>query len=181
MVSIIVAFPKNEDAKGIRSLLVRNGFNVQGAANNGASVVNIANSLDSGIVVCGYKFADMVYHEVAHYLPQEFKMLLVASKQVLDQCQGEDIMGLSMPLKAYELLQTLAMMVDNMEAARRRKKRRPPHRSEEEIEILEQAKRVLTERNNLTEEEAHRYIQKNSMDTGRTMVETAQMLLSLML
>lgn len=180
MTSIIVAFPKLEDAKGIRNLLVRNGFNVQGVANNGASVVNLANDLDEGIVVCGYKFADMVYHELNEYLPKEFQMLLVASKHVLEQCQGEDIMGLSMPIKAYELLQTLGMMVDNMERARRRRRRQPHQRSEEERRILEEAKGVLMERNNLTEEEAHRYIQKNSMDTGRSMLETAQMLLSMM-
>ena len=35
-------------------------------------------------------------------------------------------------------------------------------------------------RNNLTEEEAHRYIQKRSMNNGTDMVETALMILSLM-
>ena len=36
------------------------------------------------------------------------------------------------------------------------------------------------ERNHLSEEEAHRYIQKNSMDNGTNMVETAQMILTLL-
>lgn len=36
------------------------------------------------------------------------------------------------------------------------------------------------ERNHLSEEEAHRYIQKSSMDSGTNMVETAQMILMLM-
>ena len=35
------------------------------------------------------------------------------------------------------------------------------------------------ERNHLSEEEAYRYIQKSSMDTGTNMVETAQMILML--
>ena len=41
------------------------------------------------------------------------------------------------------------------------------------------AKAVLMQRNHLTEEEAHRYIQKCSMDNGTNMVETAQMILML--
>lgn len=180
MINIIVAFPRLEDAKSIRNLLVRNGFHVPNVANSGAAVVQMANELDSGIVVCGYKFQDMVYHEINEYLPGEFQMLLVASRMVLDQCQGEDIMCLSMPIKAYELLQTVAMMVDTQERERRRRRRVPRQRSEEEQKLLEEAKSLLMERNNLTEEEAHRYIQKNSMDTGRSMVETAQMLLSIM-
>ena len=35
-------------------------------------------------------------------------------------------------------------------------------------------------RNNMSEEEAHRYIQKRSMDNGTGLIETAQMILSLM-
>ena len=42
------------------------------------------------------------------------------------------------------------------------------------------AKILLMERNHLSEEEAHRYIQKSSMDNGTNMVETAQMILTLL-
>lgn len=180
MISIIVAFPKLDDAKSIRNLLVRNGFHVPNVANNGAAVVHMANELDGGIVVCGYKFEDMIYHELHEYLPEDFQMLLVASKTVLGGCQDEEIMSLSMPIKAYELLETLAMLVGEKEREQKRRRRMPRPRSEEEQKILDEAKELLMERSNLTEEEAHRYIQKNSMDVGRSMVETAQMLLSLM-
>ncbi len=36
------------------------------------------------------------------------------------------------------------------------------------------------ERNGFSEEEAHRYIQKRSMDNGTELVEVSQMILSLM-
>mgnify|MGYP000556223929 CR=1 FL=1 len=36
------------------------------------------------------------------------------------------------------------------------------------------------ERNYLTEEEAHKYLQKCSMDSGTNLVETAQMVLTLL-
>ena len=35
------------------------------------------------------------------------------------------------------------------------------------------------ERNNMSEEDAHRYIQKCSMDSGNTMVESATMVMSI--
>ena len=35
-------------------------------------------------------------------------------------------------------------------------------------------------RNNMSEEEAYRYLQKSSMDSGTNMVETAEMVLSIM-
>ena len=53
-------------------------------------------------------------------------------------------------------------------------------RSEKERNLITNAKRILMERNNMTEAEAHRYIQKCSMDSGTNMVETAQMIISIM-
>ena len=47
----------------------------------------------------------------------------------------------------------------------------------EEKQIIDQAKAVLMERNGMSEPEAFRYLQKTSMDCGRSMVESAQMIL----
>ena len=52
-------------------------------------------------------------------------------------------------------------------------------RSEKEAAVIETAKQLLITRNNMTEDEAHRYLQKRSMDNGTDMVETAQMVLAL--
>ena len=49
----------------------------------------------------------------------------------------------------------------------------------QEQELIDQAKALLMERNGMTEAEAHRYIQKCSMDSGTNLVETAQMVISL--
>mgnify|MGYP003468771933 CR=1 FL=1 len=70
----------------------------------------------------------------------------------------------------------------NRSAARRRKKERakPKVRSAEEQHIIDRAKSLLIERNHMTESEAHRYMQKCSMDSGTNLVETAQMVLTLL-
>ena len=59
-------------------------------------------------------------------------------------------------------------------------KQLPKELTKEEQELINEAKALLMERNHLTEEEAHRYIQKSSMDNGTNMVETAQMILTLL-
>ena len=46
--------------------------------------------------------------------------------------------------------------------------------------MINEAKALLMSRNNMTEEEAHRYIQKCSMDSSTNLVETAQMVLAVM-
>ena len=47
--------------------------------------------------------------------------------------------------------------------------------SAEEQGVIRRAKKLLMKRNHLTEPEAHWYLQKTSMDTGRTMTESAHM------
>jgi response regulator NasT len=64
---------------------------------------------------------------------------------------------------------------------RKKMRARPRKRSKEEQDVIDRAKELLMERNGLTEEEAHRYIQKSSMDNGTGVVETAGMIMSLML
>lgn len=182
MLSIIVAFPKLEDAKNIKNALIKNGYDVSAVCSTGAQVVAIANELDEGIVLCGYRMADMHYIQLHGYLPKGFEMLLVASAAKLEECVNNDIVCLSMPMKTIDLCNTLDMMTYNYNRRKKRQKKRekPKQRTEEEKQIILKAKQILMERNNMSEEEAHRYIQKHSMDNGTNMVETAEMVLSIM-
>ena len=45
------------------------------------------------------------------------------------------------------------------------------------IELIQRAKELLMDINRMTEAEAHRFLQKRSMDAGLKMVETAQMVI----
>ena len=181
MVNIVVAFPRIENAKSIKRILVQSGFSVSAVCTSGAHVLQSANELGDGIVICANQLTDMVYQELYQDLPPNMEMLLVASQNVRDQRETADIMYLSMPLKVHELLRTVEMMEYNIARNRKKKKAMLRQRSEEEKEIIRKAKELLMERNSMTEEEAHRYIQKNSMDSGTGLTETAQMILSIML
>ncbi|MDO4343840.1 MAG: ANTAR domain-containing protein [Eubacteriales bacterium] len=180
MVSIIVVFPKAEDARNIRNILVRNGYQVSAVCTSGAQVLQAADDLGEGIVVCGYKYADMMYTQLKEYLPAGFEMLLIASGHVLEMCPDREIVRLALPLKVHDMVNTLEMMYSNMARRRRRERNKPKVRTEEEKQLIADAKKLLMERNHMTEEEAHRYMQKCSMDSGTNLVETAQIVFTLM-
>lgn len=90
------------------------------------------------------------------------------------------VVGLTRPLKVHDLLSTLNMMLQAIERRRKKRNAKPKARSEKEQALLREAKVLLMNRNNMTEDEAHHYLQKCSMDSGTNMVETAQMVLSVM-
>lgn len=180
MTNIIVAFPKQDTARNIKKILMQNGYHVNAVCMTGAQALQCANELNGGIIVCGYRFVDMMYEELHEYLPKEFEMLLVASPANCGNREIENIVCLTTPLKINELLSTIEMMEYTMIRRKKKSRLKPRERSEEETALICQAKALLMERNNLTEEEAHRYIQKRSMDNGTGLTETAQMILSLM-
>ena len=106
-------------------------------------------------------------------------MLLISSPSRLGGQAPGNVICLPMPLKVHDLISTLEMMVQAQVRIRRKMKSRPRERSSEERRLIDEAKALLMERNNMTESEAHRYIQKCSMDSGTNLVETAQMVISL--
>lgn len=179
MPNVIVAFSKQENGKNIRNILVKNGFHVVAVCTSGAQILAAAGELDRGIVVGGGKFQDMVYGEVCRLLPEEFSMLVVAQAAMFGDDTPENAMLLPMPLRVHELVSTLEMMIQTQERRHRWRRRMPKARSREELELIDRAKEMLMDRNHMTEDEAHRYIQKCSMSNGSSLVETAEMIISL--
>ena len=174
MSSIVIVLPKIEDGKRIRDILAKRGYEIDAVCSTAAAALGEMNNLNGGIV------PDMFFTDLNECMPSGFQMLLIASSRALSAVEGTGIMAVTMPLSVYELVNTLEMMLQS--AARRRKKERakPKVRSAEEQHIIDRAKSLLIERNHMTESEAHRYMQKCSMDSGTNLVETAQMVLTLL-
>ncbi len=180
MTNIIVVLPRLEDAKNVKNVLVRNGFRVTGICTTGAQAISQADGLNGGIVICSYKMADMLYSELQECLPYGFELLLLASRNLISECYGSGIMCLAMPLQVNDLISTVNMMSEGIERRRKKDRQRPRVRSAEEEALIRQAKELLMDRNHITEEEAHKYLQKCSMDSGTNLAETAQMVLSML-
>ncbi len=179
MIQLIIALPQIEDARGIRSILLKNGFNVTGVCTTGAQVLSQIDGLNEGIIVCGYKMNDMMYSELRDCLPPGFDMLLMASRRALQECPDNNIVCLSMPFKVHDLIDTVSMMSSAMIRRRRKNRGKPKVRGAGEEALIKEAKELLMARNNMSEEEAYRYLQKCSMDSSTNMVETAQMVLAM--
>ena len=179
MTNIIVAFSRPEDGRNIKNILIKNGIPVTLSCTSGGQVLANTDDLRSGIVICGYRFKDMTCRQLCSELSPQFDLLLLASPS---KWSGEDmgrILCLPAPFKACDLVSTVRMIDKMQEEKRRQRKRKPAIRSEEDQRVIEQAKEILIVRNQMTEPEAHKYLQKCSMDSQTDIVEAARMVLSL--
>jgi len=177
MGSILIAMSKYEDASKIASLIKSRGLpHDVSVCETGAEVLRIANERDFGVVICTKRLKDMSYTEVAQLLPNYFGTIIL-TKDASIEITNDSMVKLQLPFKPMDLFNTIEMSVQGFKKTLKKKK--PPQRSEEEKKLIDQAKQILMVRNELSEEEAFRFIQKNSMDYGRKMIESAQMILAL--
>ena len=49
-------------------------MDVIGVCSTGAQAMHYADTVDDGIVVCGYRMKDMMYAQLREYLPDSFEM-----------------------------------------------------------------------------------------------------------
>ena len=100
-------------------------------------------------------------------------MLMIAPQHQLDMV-SEEIFRLPAPISRSDLVNSTKMVLQMSHRLGRMIK---PRRSDEDREVIRQAKSLLMERNGLTEDQAHRLLQKKSMDSGVNLVQTARLVL----
>lgn len=176
MGAILVAMPKQEDSGRIAQIIKGSDiWEEVFVCDTGSEVLRRIEDMDISLVICTRKMHDMGYEELFDYLPSSVNMLLL-TKDIRIDLFSSNIIVLQMPFKSSDLMSSIRMMLPE---GYRRTSRKPAMRSALDKQTIDKAKLLLMDRNNMTEPEAYRYLQKNSMDMGRTLSETAHMILSL--
>lgn len=178
MASVLISMSNAETAKKIASIIKRSGMlHDINICDTGAEILRIANDRDFGVVICERILRDMNYREIIELMPAFFGTIVLTKDASLEVINS-NMVKLILPFRALDLINTVDMITENFYRSLK-KKNEPIRRSNEEKKIVDQAKHMLMDRNGLSEEEAFRYIQKSSMEQGRKMTETAQMILTL--
>lgn len=182
MKKIIVAFANIENANRVCDILISGNYRVEGVCQTGAQVLHLLSTTeaDDVLLITGYKLSDMVAIQLLEMMPPgiDSLMLLTSNQQVL--CSEYNAFSLTLPVRKSDLLNTVRMIFETGQKAAgfKREPSEKRERTEEDKAIILEAKAVLMERHKMTEEQAHRFIQKRSMDSGMSMVETSKIIIS---
>lgn len=174
MDQVIVAFENAKSCDRIREIVESSGTASCIVCRSAAEVKRIAGKQRVSTVICGFKLPDESGEELFEDLPPSCAMLMVAVQSLLDLCQNEDIFQLPSPVSRGDLIASVRMLV---QMGHRLGKFIHPQRSGEERALIDEAKALLMGRHGMTEEQAHRFLQKKSMDSGAKMVQTAKLVL----
>lgn len=169
----IVAFERPSDCERLREILESAGDFSCLVCHSGAQVRRAIHKLHPGLVVCGFKLMDESCEAIYCDLPRRCAMLMVATPGQLEFCGEPGIFKLPTPVRRSELLASARLLAQLSVAAHSH----TPERTQEEQELVKRAKEVLMEHSGMTEEQAHRFLQKQSMDNGIRLADTARQVL----
>lgn len=137
--SIVIALPKIDDAKKIRTILNRHGFSVAAVCSTASTALASMSELDGGILICGYKLTDRYYRDVLEDIPSYFEMLLLASGRVIAEAPTS-VLTVEMPMKVSDLVNTVDMMLSQIERRLKKEKEKPKNAFLERAELHFQRK-----------------------------------------
>ena len=92
------------------------------ACSSASSALQMVGEYSYGLVISGYRMPDMYYLDLVDCLPRDFESILLGSEETVAQV-GAGILSLTMPIKAYDLVNTADMVLRQLE--RRIKKKNP--------------------------------------------------------
>lgn len=188
MKNIILAFTDDAVIQKLRTILSSNGMTPSNSAGSISQILLISKTLKGpGIVICQSKFSDGSFKTLSEKISPDYQIVVLAHGRPEISFGNGNITTLTLPLKKQDLIDTVKLFIPRedktftsadtsaakMKEKQTEKKKRPP----EEIKLIEDAKALLMSRNNLTEEQAHRFLQKKSMDNGSKLTETAMTVL----
>lgn len=134
---------------------------------------------ESAVLLIGWRLEDMTGPELACAAGKKADMLMIVPKDFDANAAGcEHVLTLVNPISQDALAASVrAMLFCSGEMQALRKKADKLARTLEERKIIERAKGRLMDTLHLSESDAHYRMQKQSMDTGRRIVDVAREIL----
>lgn len=163
MKDIIVVYPSKNIAMKLRALIEKGGYHVSHICAHGSTVLEIAQEKRKGVIVCPFVMSDMSSAELAEVLPDGFDIVAL-SKNGSEQYMG-NMLTLTMPLDLNEFLQTIGILALSQSGFTKR--------SESENDYISKAKEALMSVKGMNEAQAHKYLQRVSMNSGKKLLQTA--------
>jgi AmiR/NasT family two-component response regulator len=180
-IRVVIADDESIICMDLREMLGNLGYLVVGEAGDGRSAVNLARELRPDVMLMDIKMPDMDGIEAAKVLTEERiapVVLLTAFSQrdLIERAKEAGVVGyLVKPIHETDLAPAIEIALSRFMEFRELEKEVDNLQDQLETrKLVDRAKGILMDSQNLTEAAAFRRIQKMSMNTRKSMKEIAQ-------
>ena len=170
MARIIIA-SASDTIRGQQSrLLASYGSRIFRVCRSGDELRRAMNECEDGIIVLWGIVPGCKPNELAWDYRNRAQVLFIAHPETLSNCERKGVFSLKMPCSPDQIIGAVEMLsqLHGM---------RLPKRTAEDKALVESAKLILMQEKEITEPEAHRFMQRYAMRHGIKMAEYAKQLL----
>ena len=173
---IILAFASEKAHAQLTRTLSSGGLAPTVSCFSGAEAIRAARKLGGAVVICGFRLRDMTAEMLAADLAGIAPVLVISSPGNLELCGDGNLIKLAVPA-SRSVFFAAGDGARGALAGGGPPARLPPRRSAGDEQLIRRAKAALMEVNLMSEAEAHRFLQKYSMDACLRLEETARLIL----
>ncbi|MBQ6595874.1 MAG: ANTAR domain-containing protein [Clostridia bacterium] len=166
MARILIAGATAESRERLYRLLSSKGWSPFRCCASGSELRRAMNECEDGIVILAGAPSGVQAEELCWDYGERFRILLIARPEVLDACETADVFRLAVPTSGQAVLGAVEMLSQMIS-------RQLPRRTGADRQLVDEAKRILMQRQSVTEAEAHRMMQQYAMDHGIRMTDYA--------
>ncbi|MDA3846157.1 MAG: ANTAR domain-containing protein [Vallitaleaceae bacterium] len=185
-IRILVGSSSEKVTKQLTKFLIENGLSVVGETLDGYELLRRAHTVYPDIVLVDYNMKGLSGHQIAEILVSEKLcpvVALISSAEVsyfVNLNLEPTFVPLVKPINKQSLMNTINLLVKTSKSISQLESRVTELTSSQDTtKVINSAKKLLMENMELTESEAHRRIQKQSMDKGIAKIKVAQMIIAL--
>lgn len=164
---LIVAFASEAMSRRVSDALAAFSLPVRAVCRTGAEVLRAVEYMGGGAIICGAKLPDRTADQLYEDLDGQAEMLALAKPENWELCGNPHIFRVALPLSASQLAAAAQALI------RREEQRQPARAGDADQALIRQAKALLQQQLGLSEPEAHRRLQRQSMAARQPMVRVA--------
>lgn len=176
---IIIALNNARTSEKLQALLSQEGYEIVALCSSGNDLIRAINKYSPDLALVGYKYKDMSLLDVYEALSNKTNFLAIVNEPYRSYIE-EDTDIYCIGTKISNILLTNAIDLIFQSKRRIEKLKKQVEKLEHTLEdrkIIEKAKGKIMESSGIAENEAFRYMQKLSMDSGKKMKDIAALIL----
>lgn len=173
MRKIIIAASSKKLVSTLERMLDASGMPAFAVYTSGSEIQAVWSDIEDAVLICA-SLRDVPSIYLSKVMPDSWDMILLLTSEQPFPYYVSNVIPVNLPVTRLELIDTVVSVAGSENSTFAAKTTAKGVRPKEETEIIEKAKRkVMTERG-ISESDAHKLLQRYSMNSGISMVEAAK-------
>lgn len=173
MRDIVIAASSKKLTATLEKMLDASGLPVCASCTSASEVQSLWADVADAVLICA-TLKDLPSIYLSKIMPDSWDMILLLTSEQPFPYYVSNVIPINLPVTRLELAETVLGIAGSMSSTFASKTTAKGTRPKEETEVIEKAKKKVMAEREITESDAHKLLQRYSMNSGITMVEAAK-------